>query len=56
MYFTIRLDNDGYRARFFGSNHELVWWTEGYVHKSDARRAIDLLKAYAPSAPVYDQT
>jgi uncharacterized protein YegP (UPF0339 family) len=33
MYFTIKRDADGYRARLFAANHELVWWTEAYTTK-----------------------
>jgi uncharacterized protein YegP (UPF0339 family) len=55
-YFTIRHDADGYRARFYGSNGELVWWTEGYSRKEGAQHAIALLKVYAPDATVYDRT
>ena len=53
-YFTIRLDQDGWRGRFFGKNGELVWWTEGYTRIEGARHAVGLLKAYAPDAPVYE--
>jgi uncharacterized protein YegP (UPF0339 family) len=56
MYFTIEKASGGYRARAFAANHELVWWTEVYVNKSGAQHAIDLMKAYASNAPVYDRT
>ena len=56
MYFTIRYDADGYRARCFARNHELIWWTEGYTNKASAVNAINLLKVYAEDAPVYDYT
>lgn len=50
MYFTV--DRDGYRARFYGRNGQLVWWTEGYARKADAEHAISLLRLHADSAPI----
>jgi uncharacterized protein YegP (UPF0339 family) len=55
MYFTIDPASGGYRAHLWGANHKLVWWTEVYVHKAGAQNAIAILKAHAPSAPVYDR-
>lgn len=57
MYFVIRRENNGqYRALAYGGNNELVWWTETYVYKSSAVNAIDMLKAGAAQASVYDRT
>jgi uncharacterized protein YegP (UPF0339 family) len=56
MYFTIESASGGYRARAYGANHELVWWTEVYTYKSGAENAIRLMKAEAASAPTYDRT
>jgi len=56
MYLAITLDGDGYRARAYGSNGELVWWTEGYTNKSSATDAINILKTGAATAPVFDRT
>ncbi|PTL58895.1 YegP family protein [Paraconexibacter algicola] len=53
MYFRIRYDADGYRALAYASNHQLIWWTEGYVSKADARRAIDLIKREGPGGDVH---
>jgi uncharacterized protein YegP (UPF0339 family) len=55
-YFTIRKDRDGYRARLFANNNELVWWTEGYVGKSSAQNAIKIAKQTSSTTPVYDRT
>lgn len=55
MYFTIELDADGYRARLFGGNHELVMWSEGYTTKAKAEHAISIAQA-SYNAPVYDRT
>jgi uncharacterized protein YegP (UPF0339 family) len=55
-YFTIRKDRDGYRARLFGANNELVWWTEGYVNKSSAQNAIHIAKQTGAATPVRDRT
>jgi uncharacterized protein YegP (UPF0339 family) len=52
MYFTITLDNDGYRARLYAANNRLVWWTEGYTSRSGAEQAIALLRQYGGSAPL----
>lgn len=56
MYFEIVPRKGGFRALLKGNNHELVWWTEIYPRKSSAQHAIDLAKAYSPSAKVYDRT
>lgn len=56
-YFTINVDENGeYRGYFKGANQEIVWWTEGYVSKQGAQRAIDLLKERAKTANVLDMT
>jgi uncharacterized protein YegP (UPF0339 family) len=56
MYFTIEKASGGYRGHAYGANHELVWWTEVYVYKAGAQNAIDMLKAGASYAPVYDRS
>jgi uncharacterized protein YegP (UPF0339 family) len=56
MYFVITHDRDGYRARAYGRNNELVWWTEAYVSKAGALNAIHLIQSAAATAPIYDQT
>jgi uncharacterized protein YegP (UPF0339 family) len=55
VYFTIESASGGYRAHFYGANHELVWWTEVYTRKAGAEHAITLAKANAASAPIYDR-
>jgi uncharacterized protein YegP (UPF0339 family) len=55
MYFTITLDKDGYRARLYGANNELVWWTEGYTSKANAENAVRIAQG-SHSAPVRDRT
>jgi uncharacterized protein YegP (UPF0339 family) len=56
MYFTIVPAQGGYRGHVYGANHELVWWTEVYVHKAGAMNAINLLRNGASGAPVYDRS
>ena len=57
LYFEIVPRSGGYRALLKSAgNHELIWYTEVYKYKTGAQHAIDLAKAYAPSAPVYDRT
>jgi uncharacterized protein YegP (UPF0339 family) len=56
MQFTITKDRDGYRARLYASNGQLVWWTEGYVAKSSAQNAIAIAQSTNTRTPVYDRT
>jgi uncharacterized protein YegP (UPF0339 family) len=56
MYFTITTASGGYRARAYGDNGKLMFWSEVYVSKSSAQNAIDVVKAGAKSAIVYDRT
>jgi uncharacterized protein YegP (UPF0339 family) len=53
--FTIDPASGGVRAHFWGDNGKLVWWTEVYERKAGALHAINLMKQYAPSAPVIDR-
>ncbi len=55
MYFAITLDRDGYRARLYASNNELVWWTEGYRSKASAENAVRIAQG-SYSATVHDRT
>jgi uncharacterized protein YegP (UPF0339 family) len=55
MYFTIRKDSDGYRARLF-SGGDLIWWTEGYVRKAGAENAIRIARSTSSSTPIRDRT
>jgi uncharacterized protein YegP (UPF0339 family) len=54
-YFTIETAKGGYRAHFYGANHQLVWWTEVYTTKEGAKKAIAFCKAFAASAGVADR-
>lgn len=56
MQFTITKDRDGYRARLYASNGQLVWWTEGYANKASARNAIAIAQQTNSRTPVYDRT
>lgn len=56
LYFEIVSASGGYRAHIKDANHKLIWWTEVYVTKANARHACDLVKAYAANAPIYDRT
>lgn len=55
-YFTVKKDPSGYRARLFGNNNELVWWTEAYVNKASAQNAITIAQQTSSSTAVKDQT
>jgi uncharacterized protein YegP (UPF0339 family) len=56
MYFEIVTASGGYRVRIRGGNHEIMFVSEVYTYKSSARNAIDVVKANAYSAAVYDRT
>jgi uncharacterized protein YegP (UPF0339 family) len=51
-FFTIKPASGGWRARFYGGNGELMWWTEVYVSKQSAQHAVAVLKAHAATAPI----
>ena len=53
--FEIVPDNKGCHARFI-TNGRIIWWTESYTSRANAKNAIDLIKAFGPGAPVYDLT
>lgn len=55
MYFTIRKDSDGYRARLY-SGSDLIWWTEGYVRKAGAENAIRIARSTSNATPIRDRT
>lgn len=55
MYFTIDPASGGYRAHAYGNNHRLIFWTEVYTSKEAALQAINIMKAGAYAAPVYDR-
>lgn len=56
MYFAIVPASGGYRVRVRGGNHETMMFSEVYTTKSAAIHAINVVKQYAASAVVYDQT
>jgi uncharacterized protein YegP (UPF0339 family) len=56
MYFEIVTASGGYRARIRGGNNEIMFVTEVYTSKSSAQNAINVVKAGAARAPVYDRT
>ncbi len=56
MYFTIKKGQGGYRARLYGANNRLIWWTEGYRNKTGAENAIRLAMQTTTRTPVYDRT
>lgn len=54
MYFTIESASGGYRAHIYGGNHRLVFWTEVYEDRAGAENAINMVKAGAAGASIYD--
>jgi len=56
MYFTITAASGGFRARAYGDNYEQMMISEVYTTKQSAQNAINVIKAQAATAAVYDQT
>lgn len=54
-YITIDPAAGGYRCHFWGANEKLVWWTETYTQKHNAKKAVEFLQYWAPKARVYDR-
>jgi len=52
----LRGSNGQYHARLKANNNEIICWTENYVSKLSAQKAIQFIKTNAPSAPTYDLT
>ncbi len=57
MYFQIlNARGGGYFVRIRGGNNETMFVSEVYTTKAGANNAINVVKAGAYNAPVYDQT
>ncbi|MFN0073766.1 MAG: YegP family protein [Chloroflexota bacterium] len=57
MYFTIRRTKDNqYYWRAVGDNNEIMAHSEPMKQKQSCRDAIDVVKAEAATAKVYDKT
>ncbi len=56
MYFEILAATGGYFWRIRGGNHEILAHSEVLATKATCRNAIDVVKAEARNAPVYDRT
>lgn len=46
---------DQFKAHAWGTNGELVWWTEAYERKAGALNAIRLIQTEAANAQVRDR-
>lgn len=55
MYFSIKKSGTQYMFNGHGENHEVVLTSERYITKASAQNAINVIKAGAASAAVYDQ-
>jgi uncharacterized protein YegP (UPF0339 family) len=51
-YFKIVAASGGYRAKFYGSNHQLVWWSEVYTTVASAKAAVQFARDHAATAPI----
>jgi len=54
--FEIVDDNDqGFHARYI-QGRQIIWWTESYTRKANAKNAVSLISYGAEAAPMYDRT
>lgn len=53
--FEIVNDSKGFHARFW-SNGNIIWWTESYTSKANAKAGVGIISVYAEDAPLYDLT
>jgi uncharacterized protein YegP (UPF0339 family) len=53
--FELVRDARGIHARFW-SGGNIIWWTESYSSKENARHAFALISTHAAAAPLYDLT
>jgi len=53
--FELVRDNKGFHARFWTGGN-IIWWTESYTSKANAKHAVALIISYAAAAPFYDLT
>lgn len=58
MYFSIikSARNQQYYFNIKSANHEIIAQSEGYVSMQGAVNAINVIKAHAYAAPIYDHT
>lgn len=43
----------GFHARYI-SGKQIIWWTENYTRKENAKHAVALISSGAMAAPLYD--
>jgi len=53
--FEIVDDERGFHARYIAGS-QIIWWTESYTRKENARHAVALIAGGAIAAPLYDLT
>lgn len=46
----------GFRAHIKDQNHKLIFWTQVYTTKANAKHACELVQMGARTAPIYDRT
>jgi uncharacterized protein YegP (UPF0339 family) len=54
VYFQIVAASGGYRAYIKAANHEILFWSEVYTTKANARHAVELVRDNAGGAPLDD--
>lgn len=54
--FEIRKNKKGEFVAYFCYNSEVMFWTEGYTSKANARNAINSLLKNGPKAEIVDTT
>jgi uncharacterized protein YegP (UPF0339 family) len=47
--------NGGFHARYISGN-QIIWWTENYRAKADAKHAVYSISENARPAPLYDRS
>jgi hypothetical protein len=50
--FVIEQNKSGEYVAKFKYNSELIFWTEGYSSKANAKKAIESIKKNGPEAPI----
>lgn len=56
-YFEINWsEQNKFWLRYKSDNGKIVWWTEGYTSKENAKAAIAHIKKYASDAKIKDLT
>ena len=53
-YFEIKENKKGEFVAYFKYNNEIMFWTEGYASRANAKSAIESMKKNGPEAEIRD--